>query len=174
MAGALASVGQSEGSQSDWSKEVFEKLIDSAQGIRYEPDKSQALSSIVTWLVSFGQLSWCEKIIPIISRDKDRAEAISVLLIALAKDQPQKAVNRLEEITVFDVRMDCIKKLSDLFECQKDNLKSLVSYAIEDAETVDIVLGDLILCYQDGTQLIETAKVLGVADRGIAIKGDSY
>lgn len=112
-----------------------------------------------------GQSSWCESIIPTISGDKDRAEAISALIIALAKEQPQNAVKRLEEITVFDVRMNCIKQLTKQFKNQKDNLKSIVPYAIEEVKTIDTVLAQLIFCYKESAELIETARVLGVTEQ---------
>ena len=69
--------------------------------------------------------------------------------------------------------MDCIQRLTNLlFKNQKDNLKSIVTYAIEDTKTIDAVLAELIPSYKDSVQLIETAKVLGVTVQSNIRTGD--
>ncbi len=147
---------------------LLEQMIPVAAGSDW------VLEAVVRAAAELGELGLCERIIPDIRDDQLASEAISAYTVTVAmKRSLDEVLHLVQTISVFGVRMECIRKLAGrwgikkpppdpLQRGNKERLKAILPLAVEDLNTGYVVLSELLPFYDDPQALIDAAKILGV------------
>ncbi len=166
---AMGALAQAAGGLADVAsgRALLEQMIPVAAGSDW------VLEAVVRAAAELGELGLCERIIPDIRDDQLASEAISAYTVTVAmKRSLDEVLHLVQTISVFGVRMECIRKLAGrwgikkpppdpLQRGNKERLKAILPLAVEDLNTGYVVLSELLPFYDDPQALIDAAKILG-------------